>query len=141
LWWLVVAVLILVVVALEVSELALSAYLQLIRTRSLSVRVAQLIPTAVILYFLPSHRQVAAAVRLVVRLTAAVLVAAVRTAVALVRLEIRLLLHQVKETMAALVALQAEVEAVVLVQRAVMHLEKQAALAVTVLRQASQAHR
>jgi hypothetical protein len=95
----------------------------------------------VILYFLPLHQQVVAAVRLVVRLILAVLVAAVRTAVALVRLEIRPLHRQAKETMAALVVLQAEVAVGVLVQRAVMHLGKQAALAVTVLRQAFQAHR
>jgi hypothetical protein len=104
LWWLVEAVDILVVVALEVLEQALSAYLQLGRIRSLSVRVAHQMSTAVILYFLPSHRQGVVAVRLAGRLTVVALAAVAHTAAVLVALAIRPLHHQVKVTTAVLVA-------------------------------------
>jgi hypothetical protein len=120
LWWLVGAVATLVVVALEVSELALSSYLRFNRIRSLLVLAAQLMSTAVILYFLPLHQQVVVAVRLVVRLTAAVLAAAARIAVALVRLEIRLLHLQVKVTLVVMVALEVAAEEAVLVQQVAM---------------------
>ena len=95
--------------------------------------------TVVILYSVQSHQQVAAEVLLLVRLTAVVLVAVARTAVGLVRLEIRLLHHQVKATTAVMVVPQAAAAAV-LVQLAAMHLALQAAQAVTARHQASQAH-
>ena len=94
-----------------------------------------------ILYLAQLHQQAVAAVRLVVRLTAVVLVAVARTAVGLVRLEIRLLHLQAKVTTVVLAVPQAAVVEAALAQQAVMHLGKQAALAATALHQASQAHR
>jgi hypothetical protein len=132
---------ILAAAALEVLELALSSYLRFNRIRSLLVLVALQTSTAVILYFLPSHRQVAEVVRLAVRLTAVALVAAVRTAAALVALEIRLLHHQVKVTTAVLVAVQVAAAVAVLAQLAAMGLVRQVVQAAMARHQAYQAHR
>jgi hypothetical protein len=95
----------------------------------------------VILYFLPLHQQAAAGVRLLVRLMLAALVAVVHTPVALVRLATHPLHRQAKATAAVMAVPQVVAEVAVLAQRAVTHLALQAALAVTVLRQAFQAHR
>jgi len=59
--------------------------------------------TVAILYFLPSHQQVAVAVQLLVQLMLVVLAAEVHTAVVLEPLATHPLHHQAKETMVVLV--------------------------------------